>query len=89
MTAVTVNSQGVSVLSSNLAVAAIDTGTTLIGGPTEAMDAIWAAVPGSQLLSIFSVRPGFFSFRTFFSSLPFPWLVRCVIAKEDLYTKLG
>ena len=48
MTAVTVNGQRVSVPSGDLAVAAIDTGTTLIGGPTEAMDAIWAAVFGSQ-----------------------------------------
>ena len=65
MTAVLVNGQGVSVPSGDLAVAAIDTGTSLIGGPTAAVDAIWSAVPGSEPLG-----GGQFSFRTFFSSLP-------------------
>lgn len=42
--------------------AAIDTGTTLIGAPTDAVNAIWAAVPGSQKLT--GNRAGFFAFRT-------------------------
>ena len=77
MTAVLVNGQSVSVPSGDLSVAAIDTGTTLIGGPTAGVDAIWAAVPGSEPLS-----GGLFSFRTFLSSLPSPSAARCAISKE-------
>ena len=41
--------------------AAIDTGTTLIGAPTEAVNAIWGAVSGAvQLTGNFT---GFYSFR--------------------------
>ncbi|KAH9035382.1 acid protease [Lactarius pseudohatsudake] len=47
VTGVTVNGKSVSLPSGDLAVAAIDTGTTLIGGPTAAVNAIWAAVPGA------------------------------------------
>lgn len=46
----------------NAAISAIDTGTTAIGGPTDDVSAIWAAVPGAS-----AVREqggeGFFQFR--------------------------
>ena len=64
------NGQSVSLPRGDLAVAAIDTGTTLIGGPTAGVDAIWGAVPGSSPLS--GNLTGYFSFRTFFFSLPSP-----------------
>lgn len=49
---------------------AIDTGTTLIGGPTDEVTRIWSAVPGSQ--EVGPDMPGFWTFRTCFSrgSLP-------------------
>ncbi|KAH9001074.1 acid protease [Lactarius akahatsu] len=50
VTGVTVNGKSVSLPSGDLAVAAIDTGTTLIGGPTAAVNAVWAAVPGAVAL---------------------------------------
>ena len=62
------NGQSVSLPGGDLAVAAIDTGTTLIGGPTAAVDSIWGAVPGSQALD--DNPPGYFAFRTFFSHSP-------------------
>lgn len=68
MAGVLVNGKSVSLPSGDLAVAAIDTGTTLIGGPTAAVDAIWGAVPGAQPLS--GNLDGYFSFRTFFSLSP-------------------
>ena len=64
------NNKSVSVPGSDLAVAAIDTGTSLIGAPTAAVNAIWAAVPGSEPLS--GNQAGYFAFRTFFHSSPFP-----------------
>lgn len=50
------------------ALAAIDTGTTLIGGPTDDVNAIWAAIPGSATVPS---MPGFFQFRAS-PSLSFP-----------------
>ena len=41
--------------------AAIDTGTTLIGGPSADVKNIWAAVPNSQPMDGF--MEGFYSFR--------------------------
>ena len=43
--------------------AAIDTGTTLIGAPTDAVNAIWGAVSGSEPLT--GNMTGFFAFRTY------------------------
>ncbi|KAH9053219.1 acid protease [Lactarius vividus] len=57
---ITVNGKSVSLPSGDLAVAAIDTGTTLIGGPTAAVNAVWAAVPGSVALD--GNLAGFFAF---------------------------
>lgn len=57
---VNVNGKSVQVSTSS-ALAAIDTGTTLIGGPSDGVQAIWSAVPGSQPLS--GQMEGFFAFR--------------------------
>jgi len=64
-----VQGQSVKITTGNAAVAAIDTGTTLIGGPTADVNAIWAAVPGSAAVVN---QEGFFSFRELqFSPPPF------------------
>ncbi|KAH9484946.1 Aspartic protease [Psilocybe cubensis] len=47
LSAVTVNGQSIPVTPGDSAISAIDTGTTLIGGPSADVAAIWAAVPGS------------------------------------------
>jgi cathepsin D len=47
LSAVSVGGTSVAITTGNTALAAIDTGTTLIGGPTADVAAIWAAVPGS------------------------------------------
>ncbi|KIM45427.1 hypothetical protein M413DRAFT_24631 [Hebeloma cylindrosporum] len=47
MSAVQVDGTSVAISTGTTALAAIDTGTTLIGGPTADVAAIWAAVPGS------------------------------------------
>ena len=53
---------------------AIDTGTTLIGAPTAAVEAIWSSVPGAQALT--GQMAGFWSFRTYLHVFPmFPWRV--------------
>jgi cathepsin D len=54
---ITVNGKTVSLSSSGSA--AIDTGTTLIGGPTQDVNAFWAAVPGSTTAP---GQPGMFAF---------------------------
>ncbi|KAG6899151.1 hypothetical protein C0993_000224 [Termitomyces sp. T159_Od127] len=59
LSAVTVQGKEVSIATGASALAAIDTGTTLIGGPSDDVAAIWASVPGSQLIPS---MPGFFSF---------------------------
>ncbi len=64
--AVRVNGQSISVRTGSAALSAIDTGTTLIGGPSDDVAAIWAAVPGATLST---ANPGFYTFRTCFSSL--------------------
>ncbi|PPQ90543.1 hypothetical protein CVT25_015857 [Psilocybe cyanescens] len=60
VSAVTVNGQSIEISTGNAALAAIDTGTTLIGGPSADVAAIWAAVPGSS--SAGDTNPGFFKF---------------------------
>lgn len=59
MSAITVQGQSVQITTGNAALAAIDTGTTLIGGPSADVNAIWAAVPGSAAVVN---QQGFFSF---------------------------
>ncbi|KAF9258848.1 acid protease [Marasmius fiardii PR-910] len=55
----TVNGNSVPVTSGNSALSAIDTGTTLIGGPSADVRAFWGAVQGSATVPD---MPGFFSF---------------------------
>lgn|SRR6266850_8074671 len=62
LSGVTVNGKTVNIGNGNSA--AIDTGTTLIGGPTAAVKAIWSAVPGARALS--GQFTGFWAFRTYF-----------------------
>lgn len=57
---VTVNNSPVSVATGSSALSAIDTGTTLIGGPTNDVAKIWAAVPGAV---ISTSNAGFYTFR--------------------------
>jgi len=76
--AVSVGGTSVAITTGNTALAAIDTGTTLIGGPTADVAAIWAAVPGSAASQD---SQGFFEFR---ASFPFPLptchcLVHCLV----------
>ncbi|TFK44231.1 aspartic peptidase domain-containing protein [Crucibulum laeve] len=59
MSAITVQGKPVTINTGSAALSAIDTGTTLIGGPTDDVNAIWAAVPGSAPVSNMA---GFFSF---------------------------
>ncbi|TFK74251.1 acid protease [Pluteus cervinus] len=59
MASVNVNGNNVAITTGSSALAAIDTGTTLIGGPTTDVQAIWNAVPGSAPVSNMQ---GFFSF---------------------------
>lgn len=56
----TVNGQDVQINTGADALSAIDTGTTLIGGPSVDVKAIYAAIPGSQQLD--GANEGFFSF---------------------------
>ncbi|KAI0358629.1 acid protease [Trametes cingulata] len=48
MTGATVQGKSIAVPTGNSALSAIDTGTTLVGGPTEGVEAIYNAIPGSQ-----------------------------------------
>ncbi|KAJ7680998.1 aspartyl protease [Mycena polygramma] len=59
VSAVTVQGQSAQVATGDNALAAIDTGTTLIGGPTADVETIWAAIPGSSKIPS---MPGFFQF---------------------------
>jgi len=59
LSAVSVGGTSVAITTGTTALAAIDTGTTLIGGPTADVAAIWAAVPGSQASQD---QQGFFEF---------------------------
>ncbi|RPD78625.1 acid protease [Lentinus tigrinus ALCF2SS1-7] len=60
LTGVTVQGKSVSVPTGSSALSAIDTGTTLIGGPSDAVQAIYSAVPGAQALN--GQMEGFFAF---------------------------
>ena len=79
--AVTVNGNSVAITTTGTAaLSAIDTGTTLIGGPTDDVAAIWAAVPGSAASRD---QQGFFEFRASFLFVLFPLSTcHCLV---DLY----
>lgn len=60
MIAVTVQGKAVSITTTGSSpLSAIDTGTTLIGGPTNDVQTFWAAAGGQAIQS----SPGFFGFR--------------------------
>ncbi|PPQ63733.1 hypothetical protein CVT24_004242 [Panaeolus cyanescens] len=59
LSGVTVQGKSVQITSGDSALSAIDTGTTLIGGPSNDVAAIWAAVPGSAPSQF---NQGFFTF---------------------------
>ncbi|KIJ65164.1 hypothetical protein HYDPIDRAFT_131498 [Hydnomerulius pinastri MD-312] len=48
MTSMTVQGNAVTIPTGSASYSAIDTGTTLVGGPTSAIQAIYAQIPGSQ-----------------------------------------
>ncbi|KAJ7204140.1 aspartyl protease [Mycena pura] len=58
----TVQGKSVSISTGNAALAAIDTGTTGIGGPTADVARIWNAVPGASPFRGDGLPPGFFQF---------------------------
>lgn len=62
-TGATVQGKSVSVPTGSAAAAAIDTGTTLIGGPSDAVSAIFKAIDGAQPLS--GQLQGFWAFREY------------------------
>ncbi|VDC07598.1 unnamed protein product [Peniophora sp. CBMAI 1063] len=51
VSSLTVNGNSVDISNDSSNIAAIDTGTTLLGGPTAAVQAFWAQIDGSQELS--------------------------------------
>ncbi|KAJ7467054.1 aspartic peptidase A1 [Mycena latifolia] len=57
---ITMQGKALDVATGDNALAAIDTGTTLIGGPTDDVNAIWAAIPGASAIG--PSMPGFFQF---------------------------
>lgn len=59
LSSLTVGGNPVRISTGNAALSAIDTGTTLIGGPSADVAAFWSAVPGSQRVV---GMQGFFSF---------------------------
>jgi cathepsin D len=61
--AVTVGGKSVTLPAASSNVAAIDTGTTLIGGPSAAVSAIYAQIPNSEPLA--GSLAGFYGFRMF------------------------
>jgi len=60
LTDVTVQGRKVQITAGPTALSAIDTGTTLIGGPSDDVKAIWASIPDAQ--EIGQEMPGFFAF---------------------------
>lgn len=64
--ALTASGKSVSVPTGQAGLAAIDTGTTLIGGPTSAVNSLFDQIPGSMNLSQFGQQfAGMFSIREF------------------------
>ncbi|KAF9527359.1 aspartic peptidase domain-containing protein [Crepidotus variabilis] len=59
VSAITVNGKSVTIATGDAAIAAIDTGTTLIGGPSDAVAAVWAQVPGSAASK---ANPGLYTY---------------------------
>jgi len=70
LTSMTVNSGSVTLPSGSSSLAAIDTGTTLIGGPAEQVAALYALIPGSSAGT--GNLEGYYVYRT---SSPIPLLI--------------
>lgn len=66
--ALTVNGNSVSIATGNDALSAIDTGTTLIAAPTDAVRNLYAQIPNSMNLTSQQL-PGFFSFRKYMAAV--------------------
>ena len=64
------NGNSVTLPSGSGSYAAIDTGTTLVGGPPAIIDAIYAQIPGSQALT--GDNEGYYTYRELLVAL-FPW----------------
>ena len=64
----TVNGESVTLSSGSGAYAAIDTGTTLVGGPESAVSALYEQIPGSEALT--GDNAGYYTYRE--SSRPLP-----------------
>ena len=62
MESLTLNGNDVALTSGDARLSAIDTGTTLIGGPTDDVQAFWEGVDGSNPIESMQ---GFWSFRTY------------------------
>jgi len=63
MSAITVQGKSINITTGDAALAVIDIGTTLIGGPSSDVNAIWSSIPGSKEESDSDGTPsGFFSF---------------------------
>ena len=62
ISAITVAGKSVTLSTGDAALSAIDTGTTLIGGPAADVRNFWANVQGSQALS--GQNKGYYSYRT-------------------------
>jgi cathepsin D len=60
MTELAVNGKSVSLLSGSAAYAAIDTGTTLVGGPSDQIEQVYAQIPGAQALT--GTMSGYYTF---------------------------
>ena len=57
----TVNGASVTLNSGSASYAAIDTGTTLVGGPPDAIAALYAQIPGSAALT--GPNAGYYTYR--------------------------
>lgn len=55
------NGRSAAISTGNAALSAIDTGTTLIGGPTDGVEAIYASISGATPLS--GQMQGFYAYR--------------------------
>ena len=61
------NGNSVTLPSGSGSYAAIDTGTTLVGGPPAIIDAIYAQIPGSQALT--GENEGYYTYRELYVAL--------------------
>ena len=72
---VTVQGKNIPISTGSAAIAAIDTGTTLIGGPTADVQAIYNAIPGSQAVPN---SGGLYAFRKYLFFRALKIIQQCV-----------